>query len=127
MVLHFESVMSRSVSGPSERAKGTLPPRQRPAAQLPVPAGAPAEGVLRRPAAAGAVPWAALGRPRLAAEPTGPYEEGNTRARRAKRQWSRWVIFAFPYVATVASLGLATIRIARCMQMCILLPGTPGL
>ena len=97
------------------------------AAQLPVLAGAPTEGVLRRPAAAGAGPWAALGSPRLAAEPIGPYKEGNTRGRKAKRQWSQWIIFAFPYAATVASLGLATIRIARCMQMCILLPGTPRL
>ena len=62
-----------------------MPPRQRPAAQLPVLAGAPTEGVLRRPAAAGAVPEAAPGSPRLAAEPTGPYEEGNTRAGRAIR------------------------------------------
>ena len=127
MVLHTESVMSRNVSGPSSRAEGTMPPRQGPVAQLPVPAGALAESVLLKPAAACAVPGAALGSPRLAAELTGPYEEGTTRAGRAKRQWCWWVTFAFPYAATVASLGLATIRIALSMLLCIVLPGTPGL
>ena len=48
--------------------------------------GPPSDGVLRRPATAVEAPEAAPGSPRLADEPTGPFEEGNTRTGRARHR-----------------------------------------
>ena len=64
-------------------------------------------GVFQRPAAITDEGQAAPGSPRLADEPTGPLEEGNARAGRARRQLVWWITFAFPYAATVAKSQLS--------------------
>ena len=81
----------------------------------------PVLGTMRRPAAATKRPAAALKRPAAIRQeadsagrtepdgPTGPYESGaNTRAGRARRQYTWWITMPFPYPETVARLNLRT-------------------
>ena len=96
-----------------------MPPRPRPAAQLPVLAGTPTEGVLRRPQ--GQLQAARAWRQSLPAH--------TKRATRGlEERFAGWKseetvvlvgIFRVSYGATEASMGLATICIVRSMLLCI--------
>eukprot|EP00973_Karenia_brevis_P080160 11119783-Karenia_brevis.AAC.1 len=77
-----------------------MPVRRRPAAAVgQPPAAAPGDGVAAPPEP---------GQEQEATQPTGPYEDGNARAGRARRQLVWWITFSFPYVSTVERLGLKT-------------------